>query len=346
MLTLVKEGKTPNVIIPILGRTGKRSKRPIATVYFTHNMKEDNKNTAPCAATLTLHRSHIKRTNQVSEGEYKEICQMIDKEQEPDVGHPLRKAYWDIRERYETSLMREMYIGDQPDIMFQLDFPKDIRTWPGTFTLFGSSGAGKTYHLVAMIERYLKGVSYGAQVRAIIWLSPEEKIDKTLEPLKKPKWEQYYHGIDISEKALKEAKMGADQYFKQKIEKVIEHYGENAIIAFDDFVDAAPALYPLLEKLYNQKIRIARHMNSGVISLQHTYAGHRATSQSLQSNKYIIFFPRSQQQRCIAFLKDHLGLNVNEAKVIVKRFASLDRHMTVQMHSPVCIFNSKYLLLV
>ena len=49
---------------------------------------------------------------------------MLDSGAEPEVGHPLRKAYWDMRDRYETSLMREMYIGDQPDIKFQLDFPK------------------------------------------------------------------------------------------------------------------------------------------------------------------------------------------------------------------------------
>ena len=52
-------------------------------------------------------------------------------------------------------------------------------------TLFGSSGAGKTYFLVSMFERYLKGVPSGASIRPIIWLSPEEKIDKTLAPLKK-----------------------------------------------------------------------------------------------------------------------------------------------------------------
>ena len=85
MLTLIKEGKDPNIIVPILHRTGKRSRRPVATVYFTHNMKDGNKNTAPCKATLTLHRSHIKRTNQVSEKEFLEICEMIDKEQ--DIGN-------------------------------------------------------------------------------------------------------------------------------------------------------------------------------------------------------------------------------------------------------------------
>ena len=130
-------------------------------------------------------------------------------------------------------------------------------------TLFGSSGAGKTYFLVAMIERYLKSVSTGASIRPIIWLSPEEQIDKTLEPLKKPRWSHYYHGIDISEKAVKESKLSAEEYFGQHVRSVIERHGENSLIAFDDFLDAAPGMYPLLERLYNSSLRVARHMNSG-----------------------------------------------------------------------------------
>ncbi len=105
-------------------------------------------------------------------------------------------------------------------------------------------------------------------------------------------------------------------------------------------------MYPLLERLYNSSLRTARHMNSGIFSLQHTYAGGKNTSQSLQSNKYIIFFPRSQQNRCITFLRDHLMMQVNEARELVRRFAKLDRWLAIQMHSPVCLFNSKYLYLV
>ena len=198
MLTLVKE-KNANAIVPIVSTEGKARARPIATVYFTHSLKDDNKNDAPCAPTLTLHRSHIKKVNQISEHEYNAICNMIDTGEEPEVGHPLRKAYWDVRDRYETSLMREMYIGDQSDIKFQLDFPKAVKDWPGTMTLFGSSGAGKTYFLVAMIERYLKAVSAGSSIRPIIWLSPEEKIDKTLAPLKKPRWNHLPRHLHLRE---------------------------------------------------------------------------------------------------------------------------------------------------
>ena len=93
-------------------------------------------------------------------------------------------------------------------------------------------------------------------------------------------------------------------------------------------------------------LRTARHRGAGVISLQHTYAGRINTTQALQSNKYIIFFPRSQQNRCIMFMRDHLMMSPAEAREMVLRFASLDRYMIIQMHSPVCIFNSKYLLLL
>ena len=68
-----------------------------------------------------------------------------------------------------------------------------------------------------MIERYLKAVSTGASIRPIIWLSPEEKIDRSLAPLKKPRWSPYYHGIDISEKAVRDSKLSAEEYFKKHV---------------------------------------------------------------------------------------------------------------------------------
>jgi len=39
-------------------------------------------------------------------------------------------------------------------------------------------------------------------------------------------------------------------------------------------------------------------------------------------------------------------MSVPEAKEIVERFAKLDRFMIVRMHSPVAIYNSKYLMLI
>ena len=189
--------------------------------------------------------------------------------------------------------------------------------------------------------RYLRGTPDHSK-RQILWLSPELEIDKTIEPLKDKRWAMWFRGVDISSPAVKKSGLSAAAY----VSELIESSGEDALIVLDDFPDGAPGMYPMLLAAYNNWIRVARHRNQGIFSLQHTYAGGRNTSQSLQSNKYIVFFPRSQQSRCITFMRDHLMLQINQARELVQRFSKLDRWMCIQMHSPVCIFCSSYLILV
>ena len=183
--------------------------------------------------------------------------------------------------------------------------------------------------------------------RQVVWLSPELKIDKTLKKLRdNDRYRLWFHGIDISEKNLKEKGLDAASFYKQEISDKIDGMGDDLILVLDDFPDAARALYPFLERFYNSMLRVARHRNYGVISLIHTYAHGKASSQALQSNKTIVFYPRSQQARCIQFLRDYLQLGTNQAKELVRKFASLGRWMALQMHSPVCCYNESYLVLL
>ena len=45
-------------------------------------------------------------------------------------------------------------------------------------------------------------------------------------------------------------------------------------------------------------------------------------------------------------MRDYLQLQTKTAKSMVKRFAALGRWMAIQMHSPVCIYNGSYLVLL
>ena len=126
----------------------------------------------------------------------------------------------------------------------------------------------------------------------------------------------------------------------------LDSISDDALICYDDYPDSARSLYKHLERTYNSMLRVARHRNMGVISLIHTYAHGKASSQALQSNKNVVFYPRSQQSRCIQFLRDYLQLKSTEAREMVQRFAKLGRWMNIRMHSPVCIFNEKYLVLL
>ena len=140
--------------------------------------------------------------------------------------------------------------------------------------------------------------------------------------------------------------MDLTSYYKTKVEDVFEKHGEKAIIVFDDFMDAATGMELLLRRLYIRGLRTARHKITSVVSLVHSYSSGRNTSQAIQSVKFAVFFPRSSKSRIVMFLRDHLHLSVPEAKEIVDRFAKLDRYMIIRMHSPVAIYNSKYLLLL
>jgi len=326
-------------------KSTQRPKKKVDTVYFTHDLTDDNTNSASARGVLLLHKDELKKEMHIANHEFDELCDMIDDDREPEHDHTLRHHYWEIRKHYDDYLKREMYLGDTDDVMFELNLPEKRSDWPGTHTMIGNSGAGKTRYLTDMLLRYLKRTPLHS-TRPIFWLSPEVKIDKTLEDIRVPKYNMFFRPIDISEQGLKDSGLDAGSYYKKTIEDPIVDGGHDALICLDDFPDGAKALYPYLRDFFNTSLRTARHRNSGIFSLQHTYAGNKNTTQALQSNKYITFFPRSQQQRCIQFMRDHLLLKTSKAKAITSRFAKLGRAMTIQMHSPVCIFNSKYLVLL
>ena len=330
----------------LAAKRGQRAKKSKGSVYFTHDMIDENGNSADAAGVLQLHRETLKKEMHLANPEFDAICNMINQDTEPPPDHPLRHDYWTLKGHYDSYLQREMFLGDTEDIMFELNIPHSREEWPGTHTLIGNSGAGKTRFLTDMLLRYIKRAPVHT-VRPIFWLSPEVKIDKTLDEIKKEKYDMWFHGIDISEHALKESGLDAASYYKKNIEDPIINSGvRDALVCLDDFPDGAKALYKYLRDFFNTSLRVARHRNMGIYSLQHTYAGNKNTSQALQSNKYVTFFPRSQQSRCIQFMRDHLLMQTNRAKELTKRFAKLGRAMTIQMHSPVCIFNAKYLTLL
>ena len=137
MLTLEPD-ETSVPVVGIYHNETKNQKKPSKMVHFTHNVDEDRSNTADAEGVLHLHRQFLKKKNLVNDADFSEITKMLDEDTEPDMSHPLRAPYWNIRDAYERFLQREMYLGDTPEHRFELD------DWPGTMTLIGNSGSKRT----------------------------------------------------------------------------------------------------------------------------------------------------------------------------------------------------------
>ena len=342
MLTLEKD-KTSTEIVEV-HRRSTRSKKPASVVYYSHNTKAGG-NVAPAAGVLALHKNSLKKMHKLSDADFLRICVMIDTGAEPDSGEPLRSEYWELHKVYERALRTEMFLGDQDDLYFEHNLPRNKETWAGTFLLVGNSGAGKTYWMVQLFLRYMRAVKPYAR-RTLIYISPEWSLDTTLKPLKDKRYALNVLGVDVSEKAVRESGLDVGTYYQSKVVDVVEKHGEKAIVVFDDFMDAAPGMEMMLRKLYVRGLRTARHLVTSVISLVHSYASGKNTSQAIQSVKFIVMFCRSSKSRIVMFLRDHLQVPTKEGKEIVERFAKLGRYMIIRMHSPVAIYNSNYLMLL
>ena len=343
MLTFVKD-KSATEVVGIYSKRN-RSSKPETRVYYTHNGKSGKGNIAPAAGVLALHKDSLKKIHKLSNKSFETICTMLDTNEEPEIGDPHRSEYWELKKVFERALRNEVYLGDQDELYFEHNLPRDRSKWGGTFTAIGNSGAGKTYWVVQLLMRYLRATKPHAR-RTIIWMSPEWDIDKTLKPLKAKSFAFNVIGIDVSQTELKKTGMDSASFFKTKIEDILEKHGEHAIVVLDDFMDSAAGLTPLLRQTYLNLLRTARHKVTSVVSLVHSYASGKFTSQALQSNAFLVFFPRSQRNRVVMFLRDHMHMSVPEAKELVQRFAKLDRWLVIRMHSPVAMYNSKYLLLL
>ena len=129
MLTLVETKEA----VPLLGiyaadgKSGKQQsarKKRTGTVYFTHDLDPEKQNVSDASGVLHLHKTALKKENHVNDYEFEEIASMLDEEQEPDMHHPLKHAYWNIRQHFDRYLRREMFIGD-PTSEFELNLSSE-----------------------------------------------------------------------------------------------------------------------------------------------------------------------------------------------------------------------------
>ena len=88
-------------------------------MYFTHDLDKDKQNVAPAAGVLHLHKSELKKEFHLNDADFREVCRMIDAEEEPEQGDPLKAEYWQILEQYDSFLQREMYIGDDAEALVE-----------------------------------------------------------------------------------------------------------------------------------------------------------------------------------------------------------------------------------
>ena len=252
----------------------------------------------------------------------------------------LKSKFYEVRRDLNTRLYSELDLRGT-DNQISWKFPQDPKKWATTTLVIGSSGVGKTHLVRSWIEEALKR----KRKRTFIYISPEFEVDETLKKLRNNKrWKNYFRGVDVSDKAFKEAEQGTpEQWWDEAIFPVLDNAEEGSTIILDDAPDCV--VYKQLQKFLIKYLRTGRHRKVAVVSLQHNVRGGKWTSQSFSSVKTVVLFPRGGGKgKQVDFLNETLGLTRKRANQLCELFSESGRWMAIHSWSPAVLYGPKYAL--
>ena len=230
------------------------------------------------------------------------------------------------------------------DQTFDFRFPPGGDTYGWSTFCCGNSGAGKTRWCVDLILKNLNGPS--KDKRHFIYVSNEFHIDKTLTPLKKDKYRDYFQGVDISDHSLTESEKTPQEFFETEVKVRIDACPRGTIVICDDCPDAHPVVAEAMRNLIIKLQRVGRHSGVGLIFLLHKLSSGLWSSQAYSSARYIVVFPRSMKNKIRDFLEKDIGITRKEAKRHLLDFSQTGRAMICRMHSPCAFMNEKLIRLL
>ena len=278
---------------------------------------------------------------ELSEEEASEIQHALSEDR---VCSQYQKKYFKCKNHITNSLFQEMDISDDSK-RFTIDFPKGGDSYGWCCFVCGGSGSGKTHWVVDRIERNLKGPK--KERRNFIYCSAELTLDKTLGKVRdNDKFRDWFHGVDISEEAIKDSELSPEEYYDQNIQMKVDTAPPGTILCCDDYRDSVPEVAERMRRLIDRVQRVGRHRKLGLIFILHKLKSGLWSSQAYSSCKYVVVFPRSQKNKIRDLLENDYGFTKKEARRTVNEFAQTGRACWIHAHAPNYICNDNLLRLI
>ena len=256
----------------------------------------------------------------------------------------MKTKFYAVRKSLNQRLYTEIDLrGTEHEITWR--FPADVKAWPTTSIILGSSGSGKTWIVLQWIEESLKR----RKKRKFIYVSPELQVDTTLKKiLNNKRYAKHFEGVDVSDEAYEEFQReggGTVETWWDSLKGNLLHAEEGTSIILDDAPDSRVA--PYLRNFLTKWLRTGRHKRVGVTSIQHRIRGSKWTSQSFSSVKWIWLGVRGGGKgTLVAWIYEQLGIPMRRARELIDLFASTGRFVCVHQWSPAVMFNRKFAIWV
>ena len=269
--------------------------------------------------------------------------QHLSQDTEPEDG--LQSKFFAVKKHVKDTLFYELDLRDDKTQQLQIDLPKNNTEFAGHEAIVGSTASGKSFYVLSNLIRNITGPK--AQRRQWVWISSEYNRDKTLRPVREHlRFQKYVKGIDVSEQSYTDSEfVSRDDFFENKVKRVVEYSSPGSIVVCDDYQDSACAAQ--MRGWINTALRVARHNGISFKIIFHNIRSGAFSSQAHNSVKFFTVFPRSQRAKIVMYLSQDHAIPLKRAREIVEDFASQrqGRHMSIHLHSPNFIVGSDLLRL-
>ena len=251
-----------------------------------------------------------------------------------------QSKFFKVKRHVTDALETEMNL-EGTEGRFQIEYPPGD-AFEGHTLICGGTGSGKTFFFTNRCLTNLKGPKKDR--RQFIIFSAEWNNDKTLAPLKQEKYREYVHGVDCSERAVRDSQWAnSDEFYANEVDFVV-NAAPPSVIVFDDAMDTA---FPhRMRTLINRLLRVGRHQQLNLMVILHSIRSAAWSTQGHQSCKYLVLFPRSQKGKITQYLNRDLGVPLSKARDHVRAFSQTGRTCIVRLHAPELLLGEQLIRLL
>ena len=170
------------------------------SLYFHHNI-DLNKSNLLDDVEGTLRDYDFREKYDLSNSDIEQLIKALKTDTIPET--KLRTKYFKVKRALTNLSLNEMSLeeGDR----FEINLPSKISDFAGHYQIQGNSGAGKTRFTCELLKRHWDNSTKGNK-RKVLYVSNEAFTDKTLQMLRKKRYEKWFQPLDISDKSLEDYK--------------------------------------------------------------------------------------------------------------------------------------------
>ena len=301
---------------------------PVFTVYFIPEYNSEPQiQTSDPSSLIANERFRLQEEFALSRREFEEIVQLVARH-EPvpiDASRNIKRAYLGITKCLNEKLKKELEFGAKENVFIKPIYDTTKLRTNHILTLFGSSGAGKSWQVNDMLMR--NPCIQNEMCPAIFLFSSVGDEDPSYAPIRKAYAMRFFY-------------KNPKDLDPQDTE--ITSYEDRSILIFDDINSIADIRVRKRVIHFRETcLEIARHKSLGIISTEHLMHNRAATQRLRNSSAFMVLYPRNGTKTLDDVAENVLNLNRYERTSLIKKCKREARAQILHIDYPNYICNTK-----